>query len=100
MNYEALINDLQLKVEEVADKYKILKEHLQDYQDHEGDEQARLSMQELERLVKEIHDQFAQVQDKEKLNEQSLSRIEKTIYNIIRSFNRVYTGAASNFQIQ
>jgi len=98
MNYDPLIKDLELKVEEVSEKYEKLKGELQEYHDHEINDHAQRSMKELERLVRDIHDQYAQVHEKETLNDQKLSKVEKTIYSIIRSFNRAYASTASNFK--
>ena len=95
MKYDTLIRELQLKVEQVSDKYKKMKDELPHFQNPEANEQVKRLMKELEMLSQKIKDQYAQVRKEENLNKKKLSEIEKNIYNSIRSFNSAYSSAGS-----
>jgi len=100
MNYTALIKDIQKKVEEVSEKYKMLEKELPANKDSKEKEHVHGLMKELEMLNRNIQDQYEQLSKEEQTDERKLSEIEKTIYNSIRSFNNAYTSAGSIFKIQ
>lgn len=95
MKYEPMIKAIQLKVEEVSEKYQTLKEELPALENLEANDPLQQTLKELELLDKEIQEHYAQLIQEENRNEKKLSEIEKIIYTSIRSFNLASTSAGS-----